>query len=241
MLCSRFCGSIVNLTIIVSIHIFTLLLGGSCFAISVGSIYNWQDQLLTIPGSDVVFFFAAIHIRRWSLNIPLTPCSISSCSLVKNTRFFRCVCVKELVFLEPMFLIYGGDKELTKIMYCSTKSQMVLLNLVLQLDGWTCWNRNNPWNFYHSPHLHGSVSDGIVTIQSLRDQLKSPERCTDFAYYKTPWDPAIFVCKAFFFWMIFSCNNKKRAIEILWCLDLFQPWYPSMFQNSRKYMEFCGS
>ena len=49
-------------------------------------------SVLTIPGLDAVFF-AAVHLRRWSLNIPLTPCSISSCSLVNNSFLVSlCLC-----------------------------------------------------------------------------------------------------------------------------------------------------
>ena len=171
--------------------------GGSCFPISVGSIYKWQDQFWR---SQVwmLFFFAAIHIRRWSLNIPLTPCSISSCSLVKNVFFlFGCVCVKELVFLELSY--YEGDKELTKKTCISPISHRWFAEFV-SATGWgghvetgIIWN--NPWYLLSSifpPIFMDQSPMGSNTSNPLRDQLKSPERWDQILPLKNPVRPCDF-------------------------------------------------
>lgn len=121
-------------------------------------------------------------------------------------------------------------------MYFFTKSQMV------------CWMCFCNWmgghvetgivhDIYPSPHLHGSVSDGIVTIQSLRDQLKSPKRCTDFAYYKTPSDPAIFVCKAFFFLNDLQLQQKEEGN---WNSVMFGSVSTMVPFNVSEFAEICG-
>ena len=117
--------------------------GGSCFPISVGSIYKWQDQFWR---SQVwmLFFFLPPSISADGLWTYLWHLALYLLVPWWSNSFFLfgCVCVKELVFLELSY--YEGDKELTKKnMYFPTKSQMVCWICFCNWMGWTCWNRNN--------------------------------------------------------------------------------------------------
>lgn len=71
-------------------------------------------SVLTIPGLDAVFFSPAIPYPQMVFEHTSDTLLYIFLFLGEKRLFFwfRCVCVKELVFLELSY--YEGDKELTK-------------------------------------------------------------------------------------------------------------------------------